>query len=336
MNHLKTQLVLLVLSTVSLLTGAFGQLTPSGDSYGPAHSRLGLLTSRMKAQPTSNPSRQAQSPGSPDISFTFGMVDFPGQMETIAYGVNDKGEIVGAYGPELAGGGFLLKGTKFTEVNYPGSTYTEPNGMNDSGVIVGQYGTASNGEQGFELAGKTWTTIDYPGASLSTANAINKSGDIVGVWYCCGLAHGFLLAKGVFTSIDVPGAAYTNAFGINKTGEIVGQYGNSDGSAHGFLLQNCTFTTIDYPGGYSQNYLGGINNQGVIVGGYGEPMTVNGVIYYTQHAFIYQGGHFTNADVPFGPPAVTIPSALSNKGVIVGEYVDNSGTVYGYEATVGP
>ncbi len=33
MNHLKTQLVLLVLSTVCLLTGAFGQLTPSGDSY---------------------------------------------------------------------------------------------------------------------------------------------------------------------------------------------------------------------------------------------------------------------------------------------------------------
>src|SRR5271165_3049969 len=33
MNHLKTQLALLLLSTVCLLTGAFGQLTPIGDSY---------------------------------------------------------------------------------------------------------------------------------------------------------------------------------------------------------------------------------------------------------------------------------------------------------------
>ena len=33
MKNLKTQFAVLVLSTVSLLTGAFGQLTPIGDSY---------------------------------------------------------------------------------------------------------------------------------------------------------------------------------------------------------------------------------------------------------------------------------------------------------------
>ena len=111
-------------------------------------------------------------------------------------------------------------------------------------------------------------------------------------------------------------------------------YYNSDGSTHGFLLQSGTFTTIDYPGGYSQNYLRGINDQGVMVGAYGEPTIVNGVDYQWEHGFVYQSGVFTNADAPFGPPAVTLPFQINNNGVIVGEYVDNSDTVYGYEATV--
>lgn len=316
---------------------ALAQVQPSPG--GPVHSRFGSLTLTMKAQPTTPANRQAQSPGSPDISFTFGMIDFPGQMDSGGSAANVKGEIVGGYGPNMVGNlvtnhGFLLKGTKFTEIDYPGAAYTEPNGMNDSGTIVGQYGASFSDEQGFKLEGKTYTTIDYPGATLTSANAINKPGDIVGYQYSGGTGHGFLLSKGVFTSIDVPGAIGTDAYGINKNGEIVGTYYDSDGNGHGFLLQNGTFTTIDYPGGYSQNYLGGINDSGVIVGAYGDPTTVNGVSYAWEHSFVYQNGQFTNADVPFGPPAVTQPFGISNNGVIVGEYVDNSGTVYGYEATV--
>jgi len=316
---------------------ALAQVQPSPG--GPVHSRFGFPISRMKAQPTAAANHQAQSPGSPDISFTFGMVDFPGQMDSAAFGVNDKGQIVGGYGTGLASGasnyGFLLKGTKFTLIDYPGAGWTEPNGMNDSGVIVGAYATASSSE-GFELVGKTYTTIDYPGATFTEADGINRSGDIVGAWYCCGVDHGFLLSKGVFTSIDVPGAADTTAYGINKTGEIVGVYFTTDGDSHGFLYSGGTFTTIDYPGGYSQNYLAGINDQGVIVGGYGEFTTINGFEYQWEHAFIYDSGQFTNADVPLGPPAVTQPYQINNNGVMVGDYVDNSGTVYGYEAAVGP
>jgi uncharacterized membrane protein len=315
---------------------AFAQVQPPS---GPVHSRFGFPMPRMSAQPVAAADRQAQSPGWPDTSFTFGMVDFPGQMDSAGSAANDKGEIIGGYGPNVLGDlvsnhGFLLKGTKFAEIDYPGGAYTEPNGMNDAGVIVGQYGVSFSDEQGFKLVGKTYTTIDYPGAALTSANGVNKSGQVVGYQYSGGAGHGFLLSKGVFTSIDVPGALGTDADGISKTGEIVGLYYNSDGSSHGYLLQNGTFTTIDYPGGYSQNYLSGINDQGVIVGGYGEPMTINGVTYSWEHAFIYQDGQFTNADAPFGPPAVTQPFGISNNGVIVGEYVDNSGTVYGYEATV--
>jgi probable HAF family extracellular repeat protein len=338
---LKSKTLAVTILCVSLAcVGAMAQIQPTAS--GPAHSRLGLLTSRMTALPTAVANHQAQSPGSPDISFTFGMVDFPGQMDTVGSAANDKGEIVGGFGPEVVGDavsnhGFSLKGTKFTQIDYPGAGWTEPNAINDSGAIVGAYGASlSAPEQGFKLVGKTYTAIVYPGAVDTSAIGINKSGEIVGYWDSGGPGHGFLLSKGIFTSIDVPGATLTSALGINKSGEIVGLYYNSDGSTHGFLLQDGTFTTIDYPGGFSQNYLWGINDEGAMVGAYGEPTTINGVAYAWEHAFIYQSGQFTNADVPFGPPAATQPFGISNAGVIVGEYVDNSGTVYGYEATVGP
>ena len=253
-DHMKSTLrtLLVTILGVFLACGAaLAQVQPSPG--GPVHSRFGSLTLTMKAQPTTPANRQAQSPGSPDISFTFGMIDFPGQMDSGGSAANVKGEIVGGYGPNMVGDlvtnhGFLLKGTKFTEIDYPGAAYTEPNGMNDSGTIVGQYGASFSDEQGFKLEGKTYTTIDYPGATLTSANAINKPGDIVGYQYSGGTGHGFLLSKGVFTSIDVPGAIGTDAYGINKNGEIVGTYYDSDGNGHGFLLQNGTFTTIDYPG----------------------------------------------------------------------------------------
>jgi|ERR1022692_497085 probable HAF family extracellular repeat protein len=320
---------------------ALAQVQPSPS--GPVRSRgFGLPISKMKVQTMGPASHPAQSPGSPDISLTFGMVDFPGQMDSEALSINDKGAIVGGYGTNIVGFGvsnnsFLLKGTKFTEIAYPGAAFTEANGINYYGVIVGQHGISFSDDHGFKLVGTTYTTIDYPGATDTSASAINKSGEIVGVWGDSGGGvHGFLLSKGAFTSIDVSGASATLAYGINDTGEIVGWYSTTGSDSHGFLYSGGTFTTIDYPGGYSQNYLSGINDKGVIVGAYGEPTTVNGVEYQWEHGFVYQSGVFTNADAPFGPPAVTLPFQINNNGVIVGEYVDNSDTVYGYEVTVGP
>ena len=291
---------------------ALAQAQPSTAT--PAHTRFGRLISRMNAQPTGAANHQAQTPGSPDLTLTFGMIDFPGQPASQASGINDKGEIVGGYGSAFDSA-FLLKGTKFSEIAYPGAAWTDAYAINDAGVIVGGYGTSLTDAQGFELTGKTYTAINYPGAAQTAANGINKQGNIVGAWTASGTTHGFLLSKGVFTSIDVPGAVDTSANGINSADVIVGDYENSDGSYHGFLLQNGTFTTIDYPGGYSQNLLWAINDSGVIVGGYGG-----------EYCFVYQNSQFTPFVAPFGPPAVTLVYGINNKGDIAGAYQDSSGT----------
>ena len=280
--------------------------------------------------------------GSPALSLTWGIYTFPGTVGSFTACVTKSGHVVGGYGPNNnvnspSNYGFLLKGTKFTTIQYPGAAWTQPNAINDAGVIVGGYGVSLYDEHGFKLTGTKYTSLDYPGSTTTDPAGINKSGEIVGGWFdTSGIAHGFLLSKGVFTSIDVPGAYWTVAFGINNAGEIAGWYYDTSFNTHGYLLQSGTFTTLDYPGGYSQNYVADINDSGVIAGGYGDIVFVNGVEYLWQHSYIYQSGTFTTFDAPFGPPAATGIWHLNNQGVISGYYVDNSSTMYGFEATVGP
>ena len=275
-----------------------------------------------------------QTPEAPALSLTWGIYAFPGQTDSGAASVNKAGHMVGGYGPMLqtnyTNGGFLLEGTKFTAVDYPGANWTQPLAINDSNVIVGAYGpTASSPAQGFKLVGKKYEMISYPGAVYTRPSGINKSGDIVGEAIDT-TDHGFLLSKGVFSSIAYPGATYTVAWSINNAGDIAGFYGLTESDSHGFLYRGGTYSTLDYPGGYSQNYVGDINDNGLMVGGYGNEVTVNGVEYFWEHCYIYQSGTFTSCDTPFGPPAVTEPWHLNNYGVITGTYVDNSATTYGF------
>lgn len=334
--------LLITLLCDSLVCGAaLAQVQPS--LSGPIHSRFGLPLSRLDAQPMGPANRQSQSSSSPPLSFTFGMIDFPKSVASFASGGNKAKHFVGGYGPGVllnypSDHGFLLKGTRFIKINYPGAAWTQPNAISDSDLIVGWYGGSYYEGHGFKLQGSTYKSFDYPGGYFTGAFGVNKLGDIVGGWYDTATSqysHGFLLSGGVFTSIDVPGAAGTVAYGINSAGKIVGTYLDSSNNTHGFLLDSGTFTTVDYPG-YSQNYVGDINDKGVIVGGYGDTVTINGVQYLWEHGYIYESAQFTNADAPFGPPAVTQTWHLSNNNLISGEYVDNSGTVYGYEAKVGP
>ena len=57
---------------------------------------------------------------------------------TQAFGINDRGDIVGGY---LGAGfkGFVLSGGIFTTIDVPGSAETNAWGINDRGQVVGWY-----------------------------------------------------------------------------------------------------------------------------------------------------------------------------------------------------
>ena len=57
----------------------------------------------------------------PFVSF-----DYPGALSTVLYGINNRGDMVGAYeNPQQFFHGFVYRGGQFTSIDGPGAAYTE-------------------------------------------------------------------------------------------------------------------------------------------------------------------------------------------------------------------
>ena len=80
-------------------------------------------------------------------------IAFPGASATQAFGLNDNGEVVGAYtigtGNNAVTHGFTWMNGTFTTVDYPKASSTTINGVNDEGDIVGFYTDAKTNTDGF-------------------------------------------------------------------------------------------------------------------------------------------------------------------------------------------
>jgi uncharacterized membrane protein len=166
-------------------------------------------------------------------------------FRTEAYGINDRGQIVGSYlDANINFHGFVLsKGvyTTLDDLNGVVGT-TSAQGINDQGQIVGYYAD-NTGVHSFLLSKGVYATLDDPDAVAAwgtLAYGINNQGQIVGYYGDNTGFHGFVLSKGVFTPLDAPndvGGTYAN--GINDRGQIVGAYADNsttDNGVHGFLL----------------------------------------------------------------------------------------------------
>jgi uncharacterized membrane protein len=158
---------------------------------------------------------------------------------TGAFGINNRGRIVGAY---IDAGG---------------------NG----------HGFVRDKGRGARRAEGVFTTFDVPGAAGTLPLAINNRDQIVGASIDSeNTKRGFLLDEGEFTIIEHPDATSevdgggTALYGLSDRGQIVGQY--SDSSCHGFLLDGDTFTTIDNPDAQFATGAADINERGQIVGFY--------------------------------------------------------------------
>jgi hypothetical protein len=84
-------------------------------------------------------------------------LDFPGASDTIAYGINESGTVVGYWdlldpnGNLLAFHGFKWQDGAFTQVDFPGAVDTAVFGINARGDLVGGWDTGITppNEQGF-------------------------------------------------------------------------------------------------------------------------------------------------------------------------------------------
>jgi uncharacterized membrane protein len=135
----------------------------------------------------------------------------PGMVRTDAWGINDRGEIVGGH-QSIDGKShvFRLREGQFTTIDFPGAVDTAPGGakggINSRGDIVSYYCVAApcgpnDPQNGFLLShGEFTTTMNFPAITFGTPGGhdmanfgINDRGDIVGMFDDANGTHGFLL-----------------------------------------------------------------------------------------------------------------------------------------------
>ena len=257
-----------------------------------------------------------------------------GQAGTATTGINDRGEILGAYEDRDRVVRHVVRDRRgrYTELEEPadgpdGDAADEYIDINNQGEIIGFY----NDQQGATTTGFLRTRqgrfvdIDIPGSEISGPSKINDRGQIVGIYADPGAdgtaspggVHGFVWHDGDVETIDVPGAAATLLLGINNRGQMVGSYIDDDGLYHGFVRdRRGRVTTLpDAPG--AEPTAGGtqpvsINERGQIVG----------IAYDAQggsRAFLYDHGRFEQFDGTRGA-IYTRALDIDNRGRIVGDY----------------
>jgi uncharacterized membrane protein len=279
----------------------------------------------------------------------FVTITFPGTAWTAAYGINNSGQIVGAYGPnELRGRhGFLRSGGRFSSIDFPGSTDTVARGINSRGQIVGDYLAPDGSRRGFLLSGGNYQSLVLTEGIVSEANGINDRGQIAGVLGSGLAAKGVLIDSGSFAAVEFPNTNYTGIEGINDLGDIVGKIDSPKAPYRGFSRISGTFNLIDL-GAYPASWEGrGINGLGQIVGSYtGSDGRTHGYLATPGALKTGPADPAANARAsgppgpqgqpglqgpvgpagpsgPPGPPGPPGPSSVSNRGISEGSSLNS-------------
>jgi len=176
----------------------------------------------------------------------FTKIDYPGASSTIAFGINNTGDITGQY--VTASGvvrGFILSNGAFHTVYVNGGPNIGVHGAQDNGrVLIGDVVlTSDQSTRGYRKLSNDVLLLEPPGTIFpcSHARAINERGDIAGAFgivnsaaECHAPNHGFVFRDGVYDVIDPPGSHDTFVFGMNDDGIVVGVLTDQFGHVHGF------------------------------------------------------------------------------------------------------
>lgn len=269
-----------------------------------------------------------QIPIPPLAKLSYQEFQVPGTASTSIGGLNDGGDLVGAYtDPAGATRGFLQDEDGIHDIIVPNAVSTIPNAINNRGDIVGDFSDTFGQFHGFLYRNGTFTTLDFPGAIDTFPLDINDHGVIVGVYQLDAASfHSFRLDDSGFVTIDDPNqhtpTAFSEAFGINNPGDIVGLYLDQDFNSHAFQLRKEVFSEITVPGGFEPSGAD-ISDAQTILGTYQD-------LDVFTHGFVEEGATFRTVDFPNS--AGTFPFQINLSGEIVGEYFDDSGNLHSFVA----
>jgi probable HAF family extracellular repeat protein len=239
--------------------------------------------------------------------YRFVKIDFPNATQTLANGINARGDIVGRYSDTEGVHGFLLRKGVFSTIDFPGASLTAAFALNARGDIAGYFVDANGTDHGFLLSDGKFTQIDYPGASGTWARGINNAGDIVGSHFnAAGIEHAFLLKDGTFRNVHLPGSSCEHVGMAQDNGRVLaGSFCNTtDGMLYGFVGNwQGEFQTINFPGnGLICTGARWINERGDVVGEYSRVKNPDDCLAADKHGYLMREGKFGTPRPRPSPP----------------------------------
>ncbi|HEX8146655.1 MAG TPA: hypothetical protein VF591_05715 [Pyrinomonadaceae bacterium] len=264
---------------------------------------------------------------------TLKTINPPGSYAAAAWGVNNRGQVVGwASFCDVVDGNcvnswtraFLYDAGKFTVLGTLGGRDSFGGDINDAGLAVGYSATAGpapniSGEtQAFASGGGALENIGAKlGVGGSLAFGVNSVGQVAGHFGDRNGSGGFLYDSrdGTFSLFKLNGFPDD----VNDLGQIVGGLsGNDDGSGRAFLYEGGAVKDLGtLRASHTFSRAWAVNNSGQIVG-------LSSHSFFTrqdERAFLYEGGAMLdlNALIPAGSGWVLSEAAdINGRGQVVG------------------
>lgn len=250
----------------------------------------------------------------------------PGDKVSVAYGINESGQVVG-----FSGGGFdfgrkavVWNGGVITPLAHlSGKTYSTAFGINDAGTIAGFSSLGSNG--GTDSAAVRWSAPDAPQDILpgtgAFASGINASGQITGTYHSATSFHPYIWQEGAgSTTLATTDSSYTAgvANAINAAGQVAGHQKGAFTAFRGVRWTGAPHEIV-LADGFDNAQALGINVHGHVVGGIWNAAGDN-------RAFVWSGAGSAQA-LPLGDLSDASALAINDAGQIVGEIFDNDRSV---------
>jgi len=153
---------------------------------------------------------------------------------TQVYGLNDKGQVTGAFFDVNLNKRRAFFGTAagYTVLDAPNSISTLAWGINNAGIVTLVWQNTAGLRNGAIYANKKFTTVNVPGATETLMRGINTAGDLTMAWTdSSGNSHGALRTGGKFYKFSDPAMPNgTRSTGINDKRTIVGNLVDSQGN----------------------------------------------------------------------------------------------------------
>jgi probable HAF family extracellular repeat protein len=250
-------------------------------------------------------------------SLVYTQVDANNESDTVLFGVNDSGDVVGAVTDATLQNHSFVAGASFQDIFDVGTGNDDAVGINNSGEIIGFYTDADGNAFAYsaELSNLSGAAA-IPNVPVDAfANGIDANGDIVGV-----LMDGdqFEVVGGVFGTVFNPPDIFFNA--VSENGQVVLIVTDS--------AENILATTTGVGGGPLFNLAAadvgqGVNDAGQVVG-----------LDESDDSSFFRDSDGTVYGINIPGAAETFAEGINDNGEIVGYFVQADGRAHGFTTTV--